>query len=164
MQQFSKIFALGLAAVLTLACASKSDVVEGTPSISFDEVQGKVWVLDTVKTESGDIAINRRILEANGTGDDFSLFIDNERISGKGAPNRYFAPYTLGKDQEISISPIAGTLMMSFVEPEGLQERDYYSYLEKVSQWDLSAQDTLELFTETPEGDPVVLVFTYKEK
>jgi heat shock protein HslJ len=54
--------------------------------------------------------------------------------------------------------------MMSIVEPEGLQEREYYNYLEKVSQWDLATEDTLELFTEAPEGDPIVLVFTCKEK
>jgi heat shock protein HslJ len=95
-------------------------------------------------------------------GDVFTLVIDEERISGKGAPNRYFSPYTLGDDQEIAINPIAGTLMMSIVESEGLQEREYYGYLEQVNQW-LLTQDKLELYSETPEGDPIILVFIPKE-
>jgi heat shock protein HslJ len=173
MQKTLSILVLGLAAALTFAaCAqtgrsvSKSDVVDQTieMSSSFDEVQGKVWVLDELVSESGGTTIiNRQKLAADGMGDAFTLMVDTERISGKGAPNRYLSPYTLGGDQEISISPIAGTLMMSIVEPEGIQEREYYNYLEQVNQWLLTG-DTLELYSETPEGDPITLVFTCQEQ
>jgi heat shock protein HslJ len=156
-------FILGLALVLAFpACATKSDTVTqagegGSPS--FDEAKGKEWVLDRIAAESATTEINRKKLEADGMGDAFTLFIDEDRIYGKGAPNRYFSPYTLGEDQEISIKPIAGTLMMSLVEPDGLQEREYYNYLEQVNQWELTG-NTLELYSETPEGEPVILVFT----
>jgi heat shock protein HslJ len=163
MQKYFKVIVLSLWAVFIFAaCATKSDVAVQPieiPSRSFDEVQGKVWVLDEIITESDTISINRRKLETDGMGDAFTLLVDTERISGKGAPNRYFSPYTLGEDQEIAIRPIAGTLMMSFVEPEGLQEREYYNYLEQANQWLLTGEK-LELYSETPEGDPILMVFT----
>ncbi|GHV79825.1 hypothetical protein AGMMS49944_16160 [Spirochaetia bacterium] len=171
MQKTLSSLALGLAVVLTFAgCAqtgrsvSKSDVVVETIEVSssFDEVQGKAWILDELVSEAGTTIINRQKLGADGMGDAFTLIVDKQRISGKAAPNRYLSPYTLGPDQEISISPIAGTLMMSIVEPEGIQEREYYNYLEQVNQWRLTG-DKLELYSETPEGDPIILVYISKE-
>jgi heat shock protein HslJ len=154
--------ALGLSAALILAaCASESGAAirsgETAPR-SFDEVRGKLWALEELVAESGSIVINRGKLEADGMGDAFTLEADAERISGTGAPNRYFAPYRVGEDQEISISPIAGTLMMGLAESDGLQEREYFNYLEQANQW-LLAADRLELYSETPDGDPVILIF-----
>ncbi|MDR0721128.1 MAG: META domain-containing protein [Treponema sp.] len=157
-----KILAGMSMALILAACATKGDraALPGeTATPSFAEVQGKLWALEEVVTESGGIIINRRKLEADGMGDAFTLTVDAERISGKGAPNRYVSPYTVGENQEISISPIAGTLMMGLVEPEGLQEREYYNYLEQANQWLLTG-DRLELYSETSEGDPVIMVFT----
>ncbi|GHV77897.1 hypothetical protein AGMMS49942_27180 [Spirochaetia bacterium] len=161
MQKSLSILVLGGAVLLTVAaCAQTGRSVIGTSSPSFDEVQGKVWVLNELVSESGSsTVINRQKLEADGMGDAFTLIVDAERISGKGAPNRYFSPYILGPDQEISISPIAGTLMMSLVDPEGIQEREYYNYLEQVNQWLLTG-DKLELYSETPDGEPIILVYT----
>jgi heat shock protein HslJ len=156
------IFALGIAVALILAaCATKGGAAirQGeTASQPFAEVQGKAWALEEIMTESGNIILNRRKLEADGMGDVFTLQADTERISGKGSPNLYFSPYNLEADQGISISPIAGTLMMSLVENEGLQEREYYNYLERANQWFLTG-DRLELWSETAEGEPAILVF-----
>ncbi|GHT85296.1 hypothetical protein FACS1894137_09390 [Spirochaetia bacterium] len=172
MKKCFNTLAVGLAVLLTFAACvqtdksvSKSDAVVQTievDSLSFDEAQGKVWVLNELVSEDGNTVLNRQKLEADGMGDVFTLVVDEGQISGKAAPNRYRSPYTLGPDQEISISPIAGTLMMSIVEPEGIQEREYFNYLEQVNQWFLTG-DVLELHSETPDGDPVVLVFTTKE-
>jgi heat shock protein HslJ len=165
MKRIFAILALSLStALLAVACATRGDAAVrsgATPPPSFDEVQGKVWALDRIETESGSVIINRRKLDADGEGDAFTLTADAERISGKGAPNRYVAPYALGADQAISISPIAGTLMMGFVEPEGLQEREYFNYLEQANQW-LVTRDTLELYSETIDGDPATLVFVLR--
>ena len=155
----------GLSAALILAgCVTRNDgaarpVDAAVPS--FAEVLGKAWALDEVATESGSIIINRGKLEADGMGDAFTLMADAERISGRGAPNRYVSPYRLGEDQEIAISPIAGTLMMGLPDPEGLQEREYFDYLERTNQWLLTG-DRLELYSETGEGDPVVMIFTLR--
>jgi heat shock protein HslJ len=161
MKKLCAILAAVSAALVVAGCATTDNAAARpgeTAPRSFDEVRGKVWALEEVVTESGSIIINRRKLEADGQGDVFTLMADAERISGKGSPNRYFAPYTLGEEQEISISPIAGTLMMSLVEPEGLQEREYFNYLAQANQWLLTG-DTLELHSETAEGDPAILVF-----
>jgi heat shock protein HslJ len=148
--------------LILAACATRGDRAPGeTAAPSFAEVQGKLWALEEVVTESGGIILNRRKLEADGLGDAFTLTADAERISGKGAPNRYVSPYTVGEEQEISISPIAGTLMMGLVEPEGLQEREYFNYLEQTNQWLLTG-DRLELYSETGEGDPVIMVFALR--
>jgi heat shock protein HslJ len=162
-----KIFAVlaGLsAALLAAACATSGDGAarSGAPVVrSFDEVLGKEWALEELVTESGSIIINRLKLEADDMGNAFTLTAGPERISGMGAPNRYVSPYRLGEDQEISISPIAGTLMMGLVEPEGLQEREYFNYLEQANQWRLNG-DKFELYSETAEGDPVIMVFALR--
>jgi heat shock protein HslJ len=160
------VSALGLAAVLALAaCASKNGAAAGefvTASSSFDETQGNVWILNELVSESGKTVLNRQKLESDGMGDVFTLVVDGGRISGKGAPNRYLSSYTLGDDQAITINPIAGTLMMSIADPEGLQEREYFDYLERVNQWLLTG-NKLELYSETLEGDPRSLVFTREE-
>jgi heat shock protein HslJ len=165
MKKFVAVLALGVSTALILAaCATNRDAAirpGEAVSQSFAEAQGKVWALEEVVTESGSIVINRRKLEADGMGDVFTLEADAERISGKGSPNRYFSSYSLGEDQEIAISPIAGTLMMSMVESEGLQEREYYNYLEQANQWLLTG-DRLELWSETAEGDQAILVFVLR--
>jgi heat shock protein HslJ len=163
MKRIFAVLALG-AAVLAAACATRGDTTAGqgaAPAQSFGEVLGKVWALDELATESGAIIINRGKLEADGMGDAFTLQADAERISGMGAPNRYFSPYRVGEDQEIAISPIAGTLMMGLADPEGLQEREYFNYLEQANQWRLTG-DKLELYSETPEGDPVIMIFALR--
>jgi heat shock protein HslJ len=157
-----KILAGITAALILAACATRGDGAASPPgetaAPSFAEVQGKLWALEEVVTESGSVIINRRKLEADGMGDTFTLTADAERISGKGAPNRYVSPYTAGENQEISISPVAGTLMMGLVDPEGLQEREYFNYLERANQWLLTG-GRLELYSETNEGDRVIMVF-----
>jgi heat shock protein HslJ len=131
------------------------------PTPSFDLVLGKTWALEELVSESGKTIINRQKLEADGMGDAFTLLVNAERVSGVGSPNRYTSPYKLGEGQEISISPIAGTRMMGLAEPEGLQEQEYYNYLGQVNQWLLTG-DKLELYSETPDGDQIILVFTSK--
>jgi heat shock protein HslJ len=83
------------------------------------------------------------------------------RLTGRGAPNRYTAPYELGEGQAISIQPIAGTLMASFREPPGLSEGDYFAYLEGAVQWDLSTEK-LYLKSRGTAGEEVTLVFAVK--
>jgi heat shock protein HslJ len=167
MQKFVNILVLtGLAAAVPFTgCASKQDVVVqtiATSAPSFAEVQGKVWALEEIVSDAGGTVINRQKLELNGKGDVFTLRVDEDMISGKGAPNRYSSPYTLN-GQEISISPIKTTLMMSIGEPEDIQEREFYDYLEQVNQWELIG-DKLELHSETPDGDPVIMIFTCEEQ
>jgi heat shock protein HslJ len=145
-----------MAALALAACAGSAAVKE--EPLNFDEVRGKEWILTEVRTGSAVIHLDRQKLEAEDMGDVYTLRFDEDGLSGKGAPNRYFGPYELGDGGRLSLSRVASTLMLGIKEPEGLKESEYYDYLNKVSRWNL-AQGRLELFTETPEGGEAVLVF-----
>jgi heat shock protein HslJ len=163
-----------LAGVFAASCSSTSyfSTKEGPPAdqapgaefradavqSSFNEAVDKEWRLAEVRTPSGPMGFSRAALEAEGMGDYYTLRFDKERLTGKGAPNRYTAPYQLGEGAAISIQAIAGTLMASFREPPGLQEREYYRCLEQVSRWDLE-EDTLNLYTLNAAGESLVLVY-----
>jgi heat shock protein HslJ len=141
---------------LALSCAGGA-AVKKSPA-DFNDVAGKEWELVEVRTASGPTEFNRVALEAAEMGDAYTLRFDGERLAGKGAPNRYSAPYQVGEGDAILIQPIAGTMMASFREPPGLGEREYYQYLEKVTHWDL-AQGLLCLYTLDSAGEEAVLAF-----
>jgi heat shock protein HslJ len=145
-----------IAGLALAACAGGAPVKERAPA--FDEVRGKDWVLVEIRFGSAVIRLDRRKLETEGMGDVYTLRFDEDRVSGKGAPNRYFGPYELGEGDRLSLSRVAGTLMMGLKDPEGLKESEYYDYLGRISRWGIN-QDRLELFSKTPDGQEAVLVF-----
>ena len=126
---------------------------------SFADVSGKEWKLVEVHVGGKSIGFDRNTLVSEGFGDIFTLKFDAERISGTGAPNRYFAPYTLDKNQAISIKTIGGTLMAPLRQPEKLKEQDYFKYLESTYKWNL-VKGNLELLTKSADGSEVTLIFT----
>jgi heat shock protein HslJ len=146
-----------MAGLTLAACAGGAAVKQGP--LNFDEVRGKEWTLTEIRTGSAVIHLDRQKLEAEDMGDVYTLRFDEDGLSGKGAPNRYLGPYELGDGGRLTLSRVAGTLMMGIKEPEGLKEAEYYDYLSKVTRWNL-ARDRLELFSETPEGREAVLIFT----
>jgi heat shock protein HslJ len=145
-----------ITSLLAFSSAGGADVKKSPAD--FNDVAGKEWELIEVRTALGPTEFNRAALEVAEMGDAYTLRFDGERLAGKGAPNRYTAPYQLGEGDALSIQPIAGTLMASFREPPGLGEREYYNYLEKVSRWDLE-QDLLCLYTQNSADEEVVLAF-----
>jgi heat shock protein HslJ len=128
----------------------------GTPA-NFSAVQGREWYLSELRGPSGIIMIDRELLDADGMGDVYSLRFDEGRISGKGAPNRYMAPYTEERDG-LTLGPVAGTQMAALKEPEALKEREYFAYLNRVTRWSLKG-DRLELTTVDEQGRAAALVF-----
>jgi heat shock protein HslJ len=163
-----------IAGVFTAACSSTK---EGPPADQspkpefqaalelpgFDEVMDREWVLSQIQTSAGPTEFSREALEAQDMGDYYTLRFDAERLSGKGAPNRYTAPYQRGESAAISIQAIAGTLMASFREPPGLGEREYFGYLERVSRWGLQ-NNVLNLYTSNPAGESLVLVYRLRQE
>jgi heat shock protein HslJ len=147
---------IAITSLVAFSCVGGA-AVKKSPA-DFNDVAGKEWELIEVRTALGPTEFNRAALEAAEMGDAYTLRFDGERLAGKGAPNRYTAPYQLGEGDAISIQPIAGTLMASFQEPPGLGEREYYNYLEKVSRWGL-AQEVLHLYTQNSAGEEAVLAF-----
>jgi heat shock protein HslJ len=136
--------------VLLASCA-------GTPA-NFSGVRGRVWYLSEVRGPSGTIKVDRTSLEADGMGDIYSLRFNEERLNGKGAPNRYTAPYSTGKNHILALKPAAVTQMATIKKPEGLGEDVYFAYLNKISRWSLNG-DMLELKTTDKQGGETVLVY-----
>jgi heat shock protein HslJ len=144
-----------LAGFLAVSCAGGASPRE-TPA-DFSEIREREWRLTAFISPSGDIDLNRQKLEAGEMGDFYTLRFDGDQLSGRGAPNRYFAAYTLGNGQSLSIGPAAATLMAAFREPE-LKEYDYFACLGRVSRWHYEA-GRLELYTSLEDGREAVLVF-----
>jgi hypothetical protein len=132
----------------------------GSPSAreaEFSDVLGKDWSLAEIRMETGDIRLDRELMEADGLGDTFTLRFEEDRISGMALPNRYFGLYTR-KGRAIKIEGVASTLMAGFKELEALKEHDYFDYLERVQGWTLGL-NSLELHSAAPDGEKAVLVF-----
>ena len=125
----------------------------------FSDVTGKEWLLTEVRTQPNNILFDRSTLKSEGFEDIFTLNFDAERLSGAGAPNRYFAPFAIEKKQEIKVQPIAGTLMAPIKEPEKLKERDYFNYLQNAYKWNF-ANGFFELYTKGEDGTETVLIFS----
>ena len=124
----------------------------------FSDVTGKEWRLIEVRTQPHNIVLDRTTLRAEGFGDIFTLRLDAERMSGVGAPNRYTAPFTLAENQAIRVQPVAGTLMAAFHEPEKLNEREFFVYVQNAYRWNL-ANGRFELYTRGDDGTEATLVF-----
>ena len=139
-----------LAASVLIACA-------GAPH--FADVLDKDWKLSEVRIGGTDIGFERGKLADEGFGEVFTLRFDNERINGIGAPNRYFAPYTLGDKNSIAIKAIAGTMMAAFREPEALKEHEYFTLLQNTGKWNL-VKGNLTLYSKNADGAEAVLVFS----
>jgi heat shock protein HslJ len=145
------VFLFTVLALAANACA-------GAPK--FSDVTGKEWRLAEIRTEPENIVFDRNKLVDEGFADIFTLNFNAAQISGKGAPNRYVAPYELASenDANISIKNVAGTLMAPIVEPEKLKEREFFAYLQNTRKWNI-VNGNLELTTKGPDGREAVMVF-----
>jgi len=128
---------------------------------TFNDVGGKEWLLLEVKSAGKTITLDRQKLSIDNFIGAFSLSFQEDRVSGMGAPNRYFAPYSFGANRSLSIGQIASTMMLAFREPDDLKEKEFFDYLSKVKRWDLS-QGKLELYSVNTNGSEVILVFVLK--
>jgi heat shock protein HslJ len=137
--------------------------VHGAPArdagANFSDMEGKEWVLSEFRSAGRTITMDRRKLEVDGFTGVFSIQFENNRVSGMGAPNRFFGPYTAGSNRALSLGNMASTLMAPIIEPEELKEHEYLSYLSNVTRWDF-AEGKLELYSFSSSGAETVLVFT----
>ena len=126
---------------------------------TFRDMEGKEWSLSEVREGGKTVLMDRKALEADNMGGVYTISFQEGRLSGMGAPNRYFAPYTSGGNRTLTIGNVASTLMLAFREPEGLKENEYFNYLSNVTRWDLS-QGKLELHSTDSNRAEAVLIFT----
>jgi len=158
MKKIFKFFLLASGIVLLFAACASGASAKASTAV-FQDIQQKTWALVEIRISGEDtLFIDRQKLNEAGNGDAYTLVINEERISGKANPNRYFTSYELGEDHELFLSVVAGTLMWGIVEPGMLLEQDYYTYLQSVSSWDLNG-GALELATVTQEDLEAILVF-----
>jgi heat shock protein HslJ len=143
--------------VLVSACAGAA---ASRDSAVFANVEGADWVLTEVRSFSGTLLMDRQKMEANNLGEAYTLRFDSGRLTGQGAPNRFNGPYTAGEGRSLSIGPAAATQMMSLVQPEGLTEHEFFTYLAKVTAWDLR-EGRLELKSASENGE-ISLVFSLR--
>jgi heat shock protein HslJ len=122
------------------------------------DIQDKDWYLTEIKSNTGTVRIDRT---KPGAAEVYTIRFEAERLGGMGAPNRFFAPFTAGEANALSIGMMASTLMVPLFENEDLKEQEYYNYLNRVNRWDLR-NGTLELYTTSENGSQVVLEFTLK--
>ena len=150
MSRYAKFMILLLTIIaMPFACSSAP---------KFSDVVDKDWKLITVRGGLENITFDRSKLVEEGFADIFTLRFDKERVNGVGAPNRYFAPYTLSDKQGISIKAIAQSQMAPLREPEYLKEFDFFAYLQNTTQWNI-AGGNLELQSTGTSGTAAVLVF-----
>jgi heat shock protein HslJ len=153
-----KIIFLLIAAAVVSACSGGSAVRSNR---SFADVQDMDWILAEIKTASGTVLMDRQKMESVNLGEAYTLRFGPERLTGIGAPNRFTGPYTAGEGRSLSIGPAAATQMMSLVQPEGLTEREFFGYLDRVASWNLR-RGLLELNSSSESGGAAVLVFSLR--
>jgi len=145
--------------------ASGAPAQEG--GTSFKDVEGKEWLLSELRSSGKIVLIDRKKLEADNMGGFYTIIFRKDqasgenRVSGMGAPNRYFGPYVLGSNRALSFGNVASTMMMAFKEPDGLKENEYFAYLSRITRWDLR-DGKLELYSSGSAGNEAILVFTLK--
>jgi heat shock protein HslJ len=151
------------AAIFTLCAAGEFS--RGS-AVTFRDVQGEEWTLLEIKSPGKTVSIDRKKLEAVNLGGAFTASFESSsenegRLSGVGAPNRYFGPYTLGENNTLSVGLLAGTMMAAIFEPEELKENEFLDYLSKAKRWDLKSGE-LELYSVNSSGAETVLTFEAK--
>jgi len=157
--------ALFLPLIVFPSGASGAPAQEG--GTSFNDVEGKEWLLSELRSGGKTVIMDRKKLEADNMGGFFSISFQKDqasgenRVSGIGAPNRYFGPFTLGSNRALSPGNVASTMMMAFREPEGLKENEYFSFLSRVTRWDLR-NGKLELYCSGSAGGEAILIYTLK--
>ena len=157
--------------VLILAVFILPAITFGAPAhdagADFTAVEGKNWFLSELKSSGKTISIDRKRLEADGMGSAFSIGFQKEnaeyqgRVSGMGAPNRFFGPYTTGSNRSLSMGNLASTMMAAFKEPAELKEQEFFGFLSKVTRWDLR-EGKLELYCSDSSKKEIILVFTIR--
>jgi len=158
-----------IALFLIPAIFSFADDIPNKDIVPFSKVERIDWNLAEVRKASTAVIKDRTtetknsnetivIDRTNAQREIYSIRFKEGRVQGRGADNIYFAPYTAGENNTLSIKKIASTRMLPLFEMEDFSEYDYFRYLEKVYRWELHDQ-TLKLFTYDKNNEEAVLEF-----
>jgi heat shock protein HslJ len=153
------LFLLVIVAALLMGCKSTG----GGNITSFSDVIGKEWKLIEVQVDSTPfnriVLYDRNDLKKHNIGNVYTLNFNNEMISGTAAPNKYSAPYTRGDKNSLTTNVMRSTQMAPIIQPEKLQENDFYNYMQRIESWS-SDKGNLILHSKNENGVNVRLIFT----
>ncbi|WP_461256787.1 META domain-containing protein [Treponema sp. R80B11-R83G3] len=116
--------------------------------------QDKNWYLSEVIIGTTGIRINRD----NKPSLIYTIMFNSERFTGIGAYSRYFGPYSVKKDHSLLLKRVTSTRLGSKYETDNFNEREYFTYIEKVTRWEIR-NGKLELYSSNDDGEHVILVY-----
>jgi hypothetical protein len=122
----------------------------------IESIKNKIWQLIEIRIGYGLVALDREQMAYNNLNDIYIIQFTDEGVSGKAAPNRYFASYEKREGKNVSIRQIVGTLMASNINIGGLMENEYYWYLQRITRIDL-VNGYLELYANPSPNEEIVL-------
>jgi heat shock protein HslJ len=149
-----KISLFLIPAIFSFANGNSANNTSTADDVPFSRVQRIDWNLAEVKKGSATIIIDR----TNAQRETYSLRFQEERIRGRGANNLFFAPYTVGANNSLSIQRIAGTYMAPLFEMENFSEYKYFRHLEKAYRWEFDDWK-LRLYTYDENNEDAILEF-----
>ena len=158
--------------LLIPALFSFADDIQTADIAPFSKVERIDWNLAEIKNTPKTIIKDRtdRTLEAKKPAaaividrtkvqkEIYSIRFQEGRVRGRGADNIYFAPYTAGENNSLSIQRIAGTYMAPLFEMENFREYEYFRYLERVYRWEFRDW-RLKLYTYDENKEDAILEF-----
>jgi len=149
-----KITLFLIPAIFSFANGNSAKNVSIADDVPFSKVKQIDWNLAEVKNASATIIIDR----TNAQRETYSLRFQEARVRGRGADNLFFAPYTVGANNSLSILKIAGTYMAPMFEAENLSEHEYFRYLEKAYRWEFDDWK-LRLYTYDENNEDAILEY-----
>jgi heat shock protein HslJ len=159
MKKLTGVYMYAILVLLTIVFVSCAGTASARGNgMALKDMQGKEWMLLEVRKPGKTALIDRKKLETSFPGGVYTINFEEGRVSGFGAPNRYFGPYTVGSNKALSIGNLASTMMAALFEPEELKENEFFAYLSKVSRWNIQS-GKLELYSADSSGAETVLIF-----
>jgi heat shock protein HslJ len=137
---------------VVFSCASGAKAMS---NVTFNDLQDKDWYLAEVKKMSASISIDRTDISKRI----YTIRFKTARLFGTGADNAFFARYTTGKNNALSIGRVASTRAAPLFEMKDFTEYEYFQHLERVDRWDFR-NGNLELHTYDENRAGVILIFT----
>jgi len=122
--------------------------------VPFNRIRPIDWNLAEVQKGPRTIVIDREKAQR----EIYSIRFQEGRVRGRGANNIFFAPYTEGKNNSLSIQRITGTYMVPLFEMEDFREYEYFRCLERVYRWEFRDWK-LKLYTYDENKEEAILVF-----
>ena len=157
------ISVIAVAAIIAVSCRTNRDQTadDSAQFSSLSSALGRDWRLIQVRVGDRVTDFDRRELAREGFGNIFFLRLDNDTISGVGAPNRYSGPYSLSDEdpQGIKVEVLRSTLMAQIDHPERLREQEFYIYIQNAYKWGFENRHFV-LYSKNENDAEVVLVFS----